>query len=157
MLKWAWLSALVVVLDQVTKIAADAWLTYHDPVPVLPFFNLLLSYNSGAAFSFLSDAGGWQRWFFVVLALGVSVVIAVWMYRLPTNQRWTAMALGLVLGGAIGNVIDRLLYGHVVDFLDFYVGQWHWPTFNVADSAITIGVAILIIDGLFGNGRAAKD
>lgn len=157
MLKWAWLSALVVVLDQVTKIAADAWLIYHDPVPVLPFFNLLLSYNSGAAFSFLSDAGGWQRWFFVVLALGVSVVIAVWMYRLPPNQRWTAMALGLVLGGAIGNVIDRLLYGHVVDFLDFYVGQWHWPTFNVADSAITIGVAILIIDGLFGNGRAAKD
>ena len=157
MLKWAWLSALVIVLDQVTKIAADAWLAYHDPVPVLPFFNLLLSYNSGAAFSFLSDAGGWQRWFFVVLALGVSAVIAVWMYRLPTNQRWTAMALGLVLGGAIGNVIDRLLYGHVVDFLDFYVGQWHWPTFNVADSAITIGVAILIIDGLFGNGRAAKD
>ena len=157
MLKWAWLSALVIVLDQVTKVAADAWLTYHDPVPVLPFFNLLLSYNSGAAFSFLSDAGGWQRWFFVVLALGVSVVIAVWMYRLPPNQRWTAMALGLVLGGAIGNVIDRLLYGHVVDFLDFYVGQWHWPTFNVADSAITIGVAILIIDGLFGNGRAARD
>ena len=157
MLKWLWLSALVIALDQVTKVAADTWLAYHDPVPVLPFFNLLLSYNTGAAFSFLSDAGGWQRWFFVVLALGVSAVIALWLYRLPANQRWTAMALGLVLGGAIGNVIDRLLYGHVVDFLDFYVGQWHWPTFNVADSAITIGVAVLIIDGLFGNGRAAKD
>lgn len=156
MLRWLWLAVLVVGLDQVTKIAADYWLEYHDPVPLVPFFNLMLSYNTGAAFSFLSDAGGWQRWFFVVLALGVSTVIVLWMYRLPTEQRWTAAALALVLGGAIGNVVDRVLYGHVIDFLDFYVGNWHWPTFNVADSAITVGVAILILDGLFGSGQMAK-
>ncbi len=156
MLKWLWLSVLVIGLDQFTKVLAETMLTYRDPVAIVPFFNLMLSYNPGAAFSFLSDAGGWQRWFFVVLALVVTTVITVWMYRLPPGQRWTAAALALVVGGALGNVIDRLVYGHVIDFLDVYVGHWHWPTFNVADSAITVGVAVLIIDGLFGNGRTAK-
>lgn len=155
MLKWLWLSVVVIALDQATKVAAEIWLQYHDPVPVLPFFNLMLSYNTGAAFSFLADAGGWQRWFFVLLALGVSAVIVFWLSRLPPAQRWVAVALSLVLGGAIGNVIDRLAYGHVIDFLDFFVGQWHWPTFNIADSAITIGVAVLLIDGLFGGRRTA--
>lgn len=157
MLKWLWLSVVVIVLDQITKVAAEAMLVYREPIAVLPFFNLLLSYNPGAAFSFLSDAGGWQRWFFVLLASIVSVIVSIWMHRLPATQRWTAAALALVVGGALGNVIDRLVYGHVIDFLDFYVGQWHWPTFNIADSAITVGVAVLIIDGLFGNGRTAKE
>lgn len=157
MLKWLWLSVVVIALDQATKVAAEIWLQYHDPVPVLPFFNLMLSYNTGAAFSFLADAGGWQRWFFVLLALGVSAVIVFWLSRLPPAQRWVAVALSLVLGGAIGNVIDRLAYGHVIDFLDFFVGQWHWPTFNIADSAITIGVAVLLIDGLFGGRRTADE
>lgn len=157
MLKWLWLSVVVIALDQATKVAAEIWLQYQDPVPVLPFFNLMLSYNTGAAFSFLADAGGWQRWFFVLLALGVSAVIVFWLSRLPPAQRWVAVALSLVLGGAIGNVIDRLAYGHVIDFLDFFVGQWHWPTFNIADSAITIGVAVLLIDGLFGGRRTADE
>lgn len=156
MLKWLWLSVVVIVLDQLTKVGAETWLRFHDPVPVTPFFNLMLSYNPGAAFSFLSDAGGWQRWFFVVLALLVSAVIVLWLRRLPAAQRWTAAALALVVGGAIGNVIDRLVYGHVVDFLDFYIGHWHWPTFNIADSAISVGVAILLIDGLFGGGRSKE-
>ncbi len=156
MLKWLWLSVLVIALDQFTKVLAETMLTYRDPIAIAPFFNLMLSYNPGAAFSFLSDAGGWQRWFFIVLALAVTAVITVWMYRLPPTQRWTAAALALVVGGALGNVVDRLVYGHVIDFLDFYVSHWHWPTFNVADSAITVGVTVLILDGLFGNGRVKK-
>lgn len=153
MSRWLWLSVFVIVLDQLTKVAAEYWLQLHVPVPILPFFNLMLSYNPGAAFSFLSDAGGWQRWFFIVLALGVSVVLVLWLLRLPSGQRWTAAALALVAGGAVGNVIDRLVYGHVVDFIDFYVGQWHWPTFNIADSAISVGVVVLILAGLFGGDR----
>ncbi len=156
MLKWLWLSVLVIALDQFTKVLAETMLTYGDPIAVAPFFNLMLSHNPGAAFSFLSNAGGWQRWFFVVLALAVVAVITIWMYRLPPTQRWIAAALALVVGGALGNVVDRVVYGHVIDFLDVYVGHWHWPTFNVADSAITVGVAVLIIDGLFGNGQTAK-
>lgn len=153
MLKWLWLSVATVVLDQTTKYLADATLTFHEPVAVVPFFNLTLSYNMGAAFSFLSDAGGWQRWFFVALAVVVAVVLVVWLARLSPRERLLAASLALILGGAVGNLVDRVLYGYVIDFLDVYYGQWHWPTFNVADSAITLGVAILIIDGLFGGGR----
>lgn len=149
MLKWLWLSGLVVVLDQVTKWMASHWLELHVPYPVFSWFNLTLAHNTGAAFSFLSDASGWQRWFFTILTLIVSAFIVAWMRRLKLDERWTAVGLALVLGGAIGNLIDRLLYGHVIDFIQWYYDRWYWPTFNIADSAITVGAAILIIHGLF--------
>lgn len=150
MLKWLWLSLFVILLDQATKYLADSLLTWGQPVPVLPFFNLTLLYNTGAAFSFLSDAGGWQRWFFILLALGVSAVLVHWLRRLPREQLRMAVALSLILGGAIGNVIDRIWFGHVIDFIQLYYRDWYWPAFNVADSAITIGAVLLIWDGLFG-------
>jgi len=154
-LKWLWLSALVLVLDQATKWAAVHWLDYAHPVPVLPAFNLTLLHNTGAAFSFLSDAGGWQRWLFAAVALVVSALLVVWLARLRADERWTAASLALVLGGAVGNLIDRLAYGHVIDFIDLYWGQYHWPAFNVADSAITVGVLVLLLTSLKSSGPEA--
>ncbi|MEN8168652.1 MAG: signal peptidase II [Pseudomonadota bacterium] len=148
MLKWTWLSVLVIALDQLTKGMATASLNYAEPVAVLPLFNLTLVHNTGAAFSFLSQAGGWQRWFFAAIALVVSVGIVFWLKNLDRDKLWEALALALILGGAIGNVWDRILLGYVVDFLDFYYGSWHWPAFNVADIAISVGAVILIIDSL---------
>lgn len=145
MIRWLWLSVLVVALDQVTKWMAEAALDPYLPVPLLPSLNLTLMYNEGAAFSFLAGAGGWQRWFFVVLALAVTCGLTVWLYRLKPAERMTAIGVALVIGGAVGNVIDRALTGRVVDFIDFYVGTWHWPAFNLADSAITLGVALLLL------------
>jgi signal peptidase II len=150
MLRWLWLAVAVIAADQITKELATAYLTLHDPVPVVPFFNLTLMHNTGAAFSFLANSGGWQRWFFVVLAVAISAGIVVWLKRLGPGQTWLAVALALVLGGALGNVWDRLLLGYVVDFIDIYYGTWHWPAFNVADSAITVGAIMLIIDALRG-------
>ncbi len=149
MLKWIWLSVLVVVLDQLTKQLAAAYLNYAEPVAMMPLFNLTLMHNTGAAFSFLSQAGGWQRWFFAAIALLVSTGIIFWLKRLGHDKLWEALALALVMGGAIGNVVDRIIYGYVIDFLDFYYGAWHWPAFNVADIAIVVGAAILIIDSLW--------
>ncbi len=149
MLKWLWLSALVFLLDQITKQLAEHYLVLHQPLPVVPGFNLMLAYNPGAAFSFLHDAGGWQRWFFTVLALGISGGIVWWMRRLPASERWMAVALALILGGALGNVWDRIVMGHVVDFIQIYYRQWTYPAFNIADSAITVGAVMLIIDSLF--------
>ncbi len=148
MLKWLWLTALVVVLDQVSKYMATQMLEMFQPVAVMPMFNLTLMYNTGAAFSFLSEAGGWQRWFFTVVALVISTVIFTWLRRLDAGQHFQAAALSLVLGGALGNVIDRLLLGHVVDFIQIYYDRWYWPAFNIADSAITVGVVLLILDTL---------
>lgn len=150
MLKWLWLSGLIVALDQVTKQLAEQWLQPYQPLPVVPGFNLTLVYNPGAAFSFLSDAGGWQRWFFTLFAAIVVVVLSIWMKRLPREQILSATSLALIIGGAIGNVIDRVIYGHVIDFIDLYVGTWHWPAFNVADSAITVGVVLLLVDSWRG-------
>ncbi|MEJ2687636.1 MAG: signal peptidase II [Gammaproteobacteria bacterium] len=149
-LRWLWLSVLVVVLDQVTKQLANSLLTYERPLHLLPSLNFTLVYNTGAAFSFLSTASGWQRWFFIALGLLAAVVMVVWLSRLSARDRLGAMAVSLILGGALGNVIDRIWHGRVIDFIDVYYGHWHWPAFNVADSAITIGVALLIIDGLLG-------
>lgn len=145
-MKWLWLSAVVVVLDQCSKWFADTRLVPHEPVALLPFFGWRLSYNTGAAFSFLSTASGWQRWFFVVLAIVIIVVLVVWLRRLAAGQVRLATGLALILGGAAGNLIDRLAYGHVIDFIDLYYGSWHWPTFNIADSAITVGAALLLLD-----------
>jgi len=147
-LKWLWLSLLIVVLDQLTKIWATHSLIFNQPTAILPFFNLTLLHNTGAAFSLLANAGGWQRWFFTILAVGVSIILITWLARLKRDQYGLASALSLILGGAIGNVIDRINYGYVIDFLDFYYNSWHWPAFNLADSAITVGAVILMIDVL---------
>ena len=145
-MKWLWLTAVVIVLDQASKWLMSAWLDLYQSIMVLPFFNLTLAHNSGAAFSFLANAGGWQRCFFIVLALSVSLVLLIWLSRLKANARMEAAALSLIMGGALGNVIDRFIHGYVVDFLDFHLAGYHWPAFNVADMAIFIGAALLIID-----------
>lgn len=143
---WLWIVLLVVVLDQVTKILANTLLAYHQPLAVLPLFNLTLVYNTGAAFSFLSDAGGWQRWFFMMLSGVVSIVLIIWLQKLKSHQRLQIISIAMILGGAIGNLIDRSLYGHVIDFIDVYYASHHWPAFNVADSAISVGTFSLIVD-----------
>jgi signal peptidase II len=118
----------------------------YQSIELIPYFQLTYMRNQGAAFSFLSGAGGWQRWFFIGLAVIASVFICFWLKKLNRSQRWEAIAWSLVLGGALGNLIDRIIYGYVIDFLDVYIGDWHWPAFNVADSAITLGVAMLLLD-----------
>ena len=154
MLRLLWISALVLVLDQATKAWIQAAFQPGESLEILPFFNLVLAYNTGAAFSFLSDGGGWQRWLFIGLALVVAVVLLVWLRRLEEDDRMAGWGVALVLGGAIGNVIDRIWLGHVVDFLDFYWAGWHWPAFNVADSAITCGVMLLLLDGFLPTRKA---
>ena len=150
-----WLSGSVIVLDQVTKFLAETLLTFHQPVPVLPSFNLLLTYNTGAAFSFLAGASGWQRWFFLGLGSLVSIGLIVWLRRLKPTETRLATALALILGGAIGNLIDRAWLGQVIDFIQLYYQHWYWPAFNLADSAITVGAALLVLDSLW-SGRASK-
>lgn len=147
-LRWLWLSALVVVLDQISKQMVDAFMRLHETIPLLPMFQLTYLRNQGAAFSFLSNAGGWQRWFFIGLAVIASLLIAYWIRHLDRKKNWEAAAWALVLGGAMGNLIDRVLYGSVIDFLDVFYENWHWPAFNLADSAITIGIAMLLLDAL---------
>ncbi|MEI6269640.1 MAG: signal peptidase II [Methylococcaceae bacterium] len=146
MLKWLGLSLFAILLDQGTKLAIDSSMKLYQSIPILPFFKLTYVHNTGAAFSFLSEAGGWQRWFFAGLALAISCVIAVWLARLKQHETLLAVALSLVLGGAIGNLIDRLAYGYVIDFLDVYYQTWHWPAFNIADSAITLGVILMLLE-----------
>jgi len=143
--RWLWLSALVVALDQGTKWMAEAALDPYLPVPLVPSLNLTLMYNEGAAFSFLAGAGGWQRWFFAGLATLVTIALGVWLHRLKATERMTAIGIALVIGGAVGNLIDRIRTGRVVDFIDVYYADWHWPAFNLADSAITLGVALLLV------------
>ncbi|MDD1618633.1 MAG: signal peptidase II [Methylococcaceae bacterium] len=146
MLKWLWLSLLAVILDQASKLAIAGSMQLYQSIEIVPYFNLTYVHNTGAAFSFLSEAGGWQRWFFAGLALVISVVIAVWLARLKQHETLLAVALSLILGGAIGNLIDRLAYGYVIDFLDVYYQTWHWPAFNIADSAITLGVILMLVE-----------
>jgi signal peptidase II len=146
MLKWLWLTAVVIALDMLTKAFASDLLVLHQPAAVFPGFNFTLMHNTGAAFSFLSEASGWQRWFFSGIALAVSAGIIAWLKKLTPDQTWTASALSLILGGALGNVWDRLTLGYVIDFIDVYYADAHWPAFNIADSAITVGAAILIFD-----------
>lgn len=167
MRKWLVIAGLVLLADQLTKQWAEAVLALREPVAVLPYINFMLAYNPGAAFSFLADAPGWQRWFFVALALAVSGVIVTWLRRLEPGEKLQGVALALILGGAIGNVIDRIFFGHVIDFIDvYYVAgrcsalfapepfagglRCHWPAFNIADSAISLGAVMMIVDALRG-------
>jgi signal peptidase II len=155
---WLWLSALTVALDQASKLLAEMYLEPLRPVSLFPGFDLNLIYNSGAAFSFLRDAGGWQRYFFVGVTIVVVVVLVHWLRRLGPGQKTLAAGLALILGGGIGNLIDRIVTGQVVDFIDVYYAAWpHWPAFNLADTAISIGVGLLLLDALFLAGRASGD
>ncbi len=151
---WLVLALLVVLVDQATKAAIIKWVPYLDSVELNSFSNLTHQRNYGAAWSFLADAGGWQRWFFVALATCVSGFIAIWLWRIRDGGLLVlAAGLSLVLGGAIGNLIDRIRLGYVVDFIQVWFGSWPFPSFNVADSAITVGAGLLIIDSLFISGR----
>lgn len=167
MLKWLWITVLVVVLDQASKQWVSHSLQMFDAVKIMPMLNIYLAHNPGAAFSFLSAAGGWQRWLFTLIALAVSVGLVIWLRNLKPRERGLAIGLAFILGGALGNVIDRIVFGYVIDFIQFYypgqrclpgfspVSSMHgplciWPTFNIADSAITIGVAVLVLDAIVG-------
>lgn len=143
MFKWLSISTIIIVLDQISKQLAERSLELYERIAVMPLFNITLAYNEGAAFSFLSDAGGWQRWFFLILTSVISVVLFFWLKK--SESKLESLAISMVLGGAIGNFIDRLLFGHVIDFLDVYYETHHWPAFNVADMAISGGVMLLII------------
>ena len=143
--RWLSLSALVIALDQLSKAWVTSHFFYHESFTILSVFNLVLEHNTGAAFSFLRDAGGWQRWLFSAIAIVASIWI-VWLLRRHAHQKLFCFALALILGGALGNLIDRIAYGYVVDFLDFYWDTYHFPAFNLADSAITCGAALLLWD-----------
>jgi signal peptidase II len=154
---WFVVALLVVAADQGTKWAIVEWIDLYGRVPINSFMNLTHQQNTGAAFSFLAGASGWQRWFFVVLATIVSAVIGVWLWRIRTEGPLVLMAgLSLVLGGAVGNLIDRARLGYVTDFIQVWFGKWAFPSFNVADAAISVGAALLIIDALFISGRETK-
>ncbi|CAM3843475.1 signal peptidase II [Xenorhabdus thuongxuanensis] len=145
-LRWLWLVVVVLILDLGSKYLVLQHFTLYESIPLIPYFNLTYAQNLGAAFSFLADKGGWQRWFFALVAVAITVVLLVMMYRSNAKQKLSNIAYALVIGGALGNLFDRLVHGFVVDFIDFYVGEWHWPTFNIADSAICIGAALIIIE-----------
>ena len=157
-MKWLWLSALTVVLDQLTKKIAEAELLLHKPVAVFPSFNFTLMYNKGAAFSFLSDAGGWQRILFVSLSTIISIFLFFWLKQITQDVKQKGnqllqLAIALILGGAIGNLIDRAMTGEVVDFIQVYYSTYYFPAFNIADSAITVGAGLLILDILLESKR----
>src|SRR5690554_4858080 len=155
-LRWLLLSLAVVVLDLVTKAMASSWLGYAQPHEVLPFFNLTLLHNTGAAFSFLADHPGWQRWFFAAIAVGASVGLTIWLTRLKRDETLLACSLAAIIGGALGNLYDRLVHGYVVDFLSFHVAGWYYPAFNVADIGITLGAIGLIWESVLGEKRRAR-
>lgn len=145
-LRWLWLAIIIIGLDQFSKYYLNNYLVMGTPLEILPFFNLALVYNTGAAFAFLKEAGGWQIWFFAIIAAIISLGIVIYLSRIPYTRRWHAIALTFVMGGALGNLIDRIIHGYVIDFLVFYYHQWQWPAFNVADSFICIGAAMLILE-----------
>jgi signal peptidase II len=148
-IKWVWLSIVIMIIDQVTKFYISQQFELYESIQVIPGINFTYVHNTGAAFSFLSDAGGWQRWLFISLSSGISILLIFWLKKQPSTGIWLAIALALILGGAVGNLIDRIFLSYVIDFVDVYYDKWHWPVFNVADSAISIGVVMLIIDSFW--------
>jgi len=149
------LSLLTVILDQASKLAIDHSMQLYQSISLVPFFNLTYVHNTGAAFSFLSDAGGWQRWFFAALAVIMSAILVRWLAKLEQHETLLAIALSLILGGAIGNLLDRVIYGYVIDFLDVFYGNSHFPAFNLADSAISVGAFLMFAEtfGLFAQNK----
>jgi signal peptidase II len=156
-IKWLWISALVILLDQLAKQIAESLLTPHQAVNLFPYFDWYLTYNTGAAFSFLANAGGWQRWLFTITAIVISAIIFFWIKKLPSEDTTTAISLSLILGGAIGNLIDRIYLGHVIDYIQVWLGDYPWPAFNIADAAISVGAAILIISSFGGIGKNGSE
>ena len=153
-IRWLWISLVVIVVDQLSKVWIERTMVLGDSFVVLPILDIVRAHNTGAAFSFLADAGGWQRWAFSLLAVGVSIALVFWMRRLAlATQGLLAFGLALILGGAIGNVIDRIEHGYVVDFVHAHWGLHSFPAFNVADSAITIGAVLVILDSLLEGRR----
>ncbi len=153
--RWWWLVLLVLVADQLSKVWVIQNFSLGESVSLLPVFNFTYARNYGAAFSFLGDAGGWQRWFFTLIAVVVSIVLAIWLSRLAKSQLKLSLALSLIISGAIGNLIDRSLYGYVVDFLHVFYQNWHYPIFNIADCAISIGAVLLIWDSFSSDPQKA--
>ena len=149
MRRWLILEGTIFLLDQLSKFMAEQWLTLHIPIPITPWFNLTLVYNTGAAFSLLSDAGGWQNWFFAVVTVIICIILVNWLKNLDDDDIQSGVGIALILGGALGNLFDRLALGHVVDFLDLYYQGYHWPTFNIADAAITSGALLIIVAALW--------
>ncbi|WP_258872591.1 signal peptidase II [Thalassotalea euphylliae] len=149
-LKWLWLTVLFLIIDQVTKHWVAGTFNLYESIAVMPYFNLTYVHNEGAAFSFLADQGGWQRWFFTAIAALASGLFIYWLSKTPASNRILGVGFALMLSGALGNLIDRVLFGYVIDFLDFYVGKSHWPAFNIADSVIFVGAALMIYDSFFG-------
>ncbi len=148
--RWLWLSAGVLVLDQLSKLYIATHMRLFEVITVLPVFNIALFHNTGVAFSVMAGAAGWTRWIFILLALGITAAIVVWLIRMPAEaSRWMAVGLALVAGGAVGNAMDRLSHGYVIDFLQFHYQGWFFPAFNMADSAISLGAALLLLDSLF--------
>ncbi|MFT5032815.1 MAG: signal peptidase II [Bacteroidia bacterium] len=145
-LKWYAIAIVFVLLDQVTKVVAATYLSYGQPVYVLPVFNITLHYNTGAAFSFLSDAGGWQRWFFILVSTLVSTALIVWVGLIKNQQRLLSFALVMILAGAVGNLVDRVFLGYVVDFVSLHWNEYYFPAFNVADACITLGAGSMLLD-----------
>lgn len=145
-LRWLWLVVLVIAVDLTSKLWVLNNMMLHETIPVMPFFNLFHAHNYGAAFSFLADKGGWQRWFFALIAIAIIIALLVMMYRASASQKLTNIAYALIIGGAVGNLFDRTWHGFVVDFIDFYVGDWHFATFNLADSGICVGAALIILE-----------
>jgi signal peptidase II len=151
--RWYLLALVIIALDQYTKGLASSLLDYGRPEPVFSWFNLTLQHNTGAAFSFLSDAGGWQRYFFSAVAVVISIALAIWLLRLSPGQWLLALSLGLILGGALGNLWDRVVQGYVVDFISVHYGGWYFPAFNIADSAITVGACCMLLDSFLARER----
>ncbi|MCF6807116.1 signal peptidase II [Thiotrichales bacterium 19S9-12] len=148
-LRWLWVAAMMLVVDFSTKILALTNLDYQKPVAIFPFLNMNLAFNRGAAFSFLASESGWQLWFFSIIAIIVSVVILILLSKLYRNENIKAISLCLILSGAIGNVLDRINYGYVIDFIDLHYNSYHWPTFNIADTSICVGAFLFILSSLF--------
>jgi signal peptidase II len=157
-LRWLWLVVVVIAIDFGSKMWVMDNMMLHETQPLMPYLNLFYAHNYGAAFSFLADKGGWQRWFFAGIAVAIVVALLVMMYRNAARNKLTNIAYALIIGGALGNLFDRSYHGFVVDFIDFYVGDWHFATFNIADCAICIGAALVVLEGFLSpNGKPAKE
>ncbi|MCP4491195.1 MAG: lipoprotein signal peptidase [Gammaproteobacteria bacterium] len=157
-LKTLWISFLIIGLDQATKLIAVSLLPFRQTVSVIPYFDWYLTHNPGAAFSFLAEAGGWQRWFFTITSIVISAIIFVWLRKLESDDRFTAIALCLILGGAIGNLIDRIYLGYVIDYIQVWLGSYPWPAFNIADAAISVGAAFLLLSSFVSpQSKASRD